>query len=550
MSAAVQRPARWRRAVIALLPLLVVAVPVALRPTLPPPAEKAVQVTVVSPHSEMTRGEFGRRFQVWARRELHVEVDFDWRSLGGTGDIVRYLDSQYVLGFAEAFPAHRVHAGSIASTALDRPEDPSKPDAGRPARLAARAAFLASDVGIGIDLFWGGGEIPHRQQAEKGYLVDAGLLTAEPTWFGEGRAIPPTLSGETMYDAKGRYYGACLSSFGICANVDRLSALGLLAPRQWDDLADPRLLGATIIADPTRSGAVLACLERIVQQAMARAVQRGVAEPAALAAGWSDGVNLIKRITANAGFVSDGASLAVRAVAHGDVAVGMAIDFHGRAESEWSRASDGGERLSYLTPVGGSSYSADPIALLRGAGRRARSEPPETAALRRQVAVAFMRFVLSPEGQRVWNHRVGTSHGPVRYNLRRLPIRRDVYSTDDRAMMSDPGVDPFAEAAAFTYRPKWTGPYYRLLGALVKAVALDPQDELTAAWRAIIAAGGPARVPKAAAAFAWLPVDYASAGEAAKTLGDDAQRLATLRGWTVTAQERYRLAARLAREGR
>ncbi|MCK6490814.1 MAG: hypothetical protein L6R48_21390, partial [Planctomycetes bacterium] len=52
-----------------------------------------------------------------------------------------------------------------------------------PEQHAARAAFLASEAGVGIDLIFGGGEFPFRSLAAKGYLVDAGLVAAEPTWF-------------------------------------------------------------------------------------------------------------------------------------------------------------------------------------------------------------------------------------------------------------------------------------------------------------------------------------------------------------------------------
>jgi hypothetical protein len=166
--------------------------------------------------------------------------------------------------------------------------------------------------------------------------------------------------------------------------------------------------------------------------------------------------------------------------------------------------------------------------------------------------VAFIRFVLSPEGQRLWNQRVGTPGGPERYAIRRLPIRRDRYTTEDRALMSDPEVDPFALAGGFTYRPAWTGPVYSLIAPLTRAIALDPRDELVAAWRAILVAGGPERVPEAWAVFRRLPVAYADAKTVAAELrkGGPPALLPRLRTWTDAAMAQYREARALAEAGR
>lgn len=514
-------------AALAAVTLLLVA-PIALRPHAPR-AQAERTLVVITPHGEPTRSEFARAFAAWALRERNLRVSFDWRTPGGTGDIVRVIDGAYRRAFADANP-------DLPAAALAAFNDPKADAADAPeANRAARAAFLASEIGIGHDLFWGGGEDPHRVQAQKGYLVDAGLLVAEPAWFRED-VIPQQLSGETVYDAKGRYYGACLSTFGICWSPDRLALLPPgPEPSGWADLGDPRFLGTVTMTDPTRSGAIVTALERLIQQRMATAVAAGGEEAAALARGWDDAFLLVKRIAGNSRGLTDGAAKPVRDVARGDAALAMCIDFNARAEAEHSAKESGGaERLRFLAPLGGTSVSADPIALLRGAPQR-------------QLAVDFIRFVLSPEGQRLWNFRPGTEGGPVRYALRRLPVRRDSYTAAERASMSDGGEDPFAVAAAFTYRPKWTQPVRQLIGPLTKAVVLDPRDELIEAWRAIIAAGGPERAPEAMAALAWMPFGYAEARDMLKRLGGPAhESLALTRSWTVAAQERYREARRLA----
>ncbi len=520
----------WRRDrvlklfAITLLAALV-ALPIAVRAAVsqrPAHAEIAVKTAtliIITPHGESTRSEFERAFAAWELRTHGVTVSIDWRTPGGTADITRYLDSRFAGEVRARFPE------------LKNPKQFN--DAKLPATTPERAAFLSSDVGIGLDLLWGGGEFPHRQLADKGYLVDAGLQALEPTWFRDD-VIPQTLSGETVYDAKGRYYGVCFSTFGICWNPDALALLpDATPPAQWDDLGAARFAKQLTIADPTRSAAVVTTFERIIQEQMAK---RSEADKAA---GWSDGLVLLKRMVGNARAITDGASRATRDVVRGDATAGTAIDFHARAEAEWSALESGGSpRLRFVAPVGGTSVSADPIALLRGAPHR-------------DLAVDFMRFVLSPAGQRLWTYRVGAPGGPTRWTLHRLAVRRDVYTADDRACMSDAAADPFALAAQFTYRPQWSAKLYPLIGPLCKAVMLDPRDELQRAWLAIIAAGGPDRVPEAWRAFCWLPCAYADAPAARDALaaGPPAS-LRLLRAWTTTAQTQYRDAETLAKAGR
>ncbi len=508
---------RWA---VAALPFLLLALPFALRPA--PSPEPLRQVVVVTPHGEAIRAEFGAAFTAWARHELHQEVGIDWRTPGGTGDIVRYLDDRYGEAFSKQFK--RTSRSFNDPKAADGDPD--------------RADFLASDIGVGIDIFFGGGEFTYRQQAAKGYLLDAGLQREHPEWFTD-QVIPRELSGELMYDAQGRYYGACISAFGIAVQRDRLAALVPPGPIEtWRDLAAPRLFGAVVVADPSRSGAIVTACERVLQSELAAAAA-DPDHPTAdeLERGWQAGWNVLRRIAANSSWVSDGASKAVRAVARGEAAAGMCIDFHARAESEWTETASGTPRLDFVVPRAGTSLSADPIALLRGAPNR-------------ELATAFLRFVLSPDGQRLWNYRPGEPGGPGRYALRRLPIRRDLYTAADRAHMSDPEVAPFADAARFTYRGRLTGPLFSLIAPLARGAIFDPRDELVSAWRAILAAGGPQRVPEAMAVFERLPVSYAGAAAALKDAqSSPLRRLELTRQWADTAHVQYREAERLAAEG-
>ena len=122
------------RVVVLGLIALLIAAPLALRdrPVVPPADQR--RLVIVTPHGEAIRSEFATAFRTWIKREQQLDVDIDWRTPGGTSDIVRYLDERYKAAFSEAFPAHRV--------ALKEFNDPK-------AATPARQAFLGSSIGIG-----------------------------------------------------------------------------------------------------------------------------------------------------------------------------------------------------------------------------------------------------------------------------------------------------------------------------------------------------------------------------------------------------------------
>jgi ABC-type glycerol-3-phosphate transport system substrate-binding protein len=118
----------------------------------------------------------------------------------------------------------------------------------------------------------------------------------------------------------------------------------------------------------------------------------------------------------------------------------------------------------------------DPIALFRGAPNR-------------PVAEAFIDYVLSMEGQKLWNFRVGVAGGPDRFALRRLPVRRDFYSQPDwKASRSDPEDRPFESNDPLIYRAAWTGGLFREMAFIIRVMCLDPHTELIRAWGAILEA--------------------------------------------------------------
>ncbi len=532
---------------MAFLPLAaLIAIPLLLQPKAEDrthAAADAAKVVIITPHSESLRYEFSRGFRKYYHDKYGKEVSIEWRTPGGTSDIVKYIDDRYEAAFRAVWQDDPANGPWTAATAANFDNPKAVAGSGMTEEaLKSRKKFLDSDTGIGIDLFFGGGQYDHQRQAAKGYSVDAGIQHKHPEWFNDN-VIPYSFSGETFYDKQGRYYGVCLAAFGICWNNRRMAEMAdKNPPVKWADLGEPRFFQKIAVADPTKSGSVNKCFEMLIQQQMGEAFRKDPEH--GLATGWANGINLIKRITANTRYVTDSASKVAHDVAGGNAAAGICIDFYGRSEAEWAAVQGGGiERMTFMTPENGTSVSADPIQLLRGAPNR-------------KIAADFIEFVLSTDGQKIWDFRKNTPGGPEKYVLRRMPIRKDMYQPEFTKYMADANADPYQTCKGFEYHQAWTGPYFGLIRIIIKCVALDTLPEMQTAWQAIIRAGGPQAVPEAMKAFNELPFDYADIAKAKDELNPDKPGnsirsvLRTQRQWSEFCRSKYFKAAELARAGK
>jgi len=486
---------------------VVLAVPFLLRSKAETKPADSLNLVIVSPHNEAIQYEFGRAFSKWHKERFGKPVYVDWRDIGGTSEIARYLSSQY----AAVFKAHWIELGrewnaTVSSSFSNRKinlEDDSIPAEARD----ARRTFLESNVSIGIDLFFGGGEYDHSKQASMGQTVPSGYCDTQEGKETLGKNIPMTIAGERWYDAEDRWYGATVSSFGICYNADVLSFIpNATTPTEWRDLGQPCLFGYVALADPTKSGSITKAFEMVIQQEMAEAVRDVSPDSpeydAALAQGWASGLNVIRLAAANARYFTDSASKVPLDVALGNAAAGMCIDFYGKFQAQEVERKDGTSRMKYVAPMGGTTVSCDPIAMLRG------SPDPE-------LALRFITFTLSPEGQKLWGYKVGTPGGPLKYALHRLPIRRDFYTAENLKYASQPDENPYTLAETFTYHGRWTGPYFGLLRLLIRTMCMDTSEELKAAWQTIIE--NQDACPEAMKVFESLP-ETAQYGHLAETI--------------------------------
>lgn len=519
----------WRILVIVAVFGSIIGLPFLLRKEVRVMENPDAVVVVVTPHTESIRSEFGRGFTRWYRERTGLTVYVDYRNIGGTTEITRFLDSEYTNAFQNHWTRTlgRRWSADVQHGFSDRrlvlPEDPEEDTLAQ----SARRAFLGSSVSSGIDVFFGGGSYDFIQQNAKGQFISSGVLERFPQWFGEyPEGIPLDYGGEPFRDPDGLWFGAVLSSFGIIFNRDSLRRVGFdRDPETWEDLAHPRLFGEVAVADPTKSGAMNKAFEMIVQHSMQRKVHQfqdlhghapdQTQERHLVSEGWYQAFQTIQLISANSRYFTDTSQKPNIDVAAGDCAIGMTIDFYGRFQEETTQARGGGDRFGYVTPRSASTVSVDPIAVLRGAPN------PETARL-------FVEYVMSPEGQALWNFAVGVDvalepenphsprlRGPTAFALRRPPVAPLFYQPRFEPLRSDPTVNPYLESEGFAYRSDWTGHLFSEMRFIIRVAFIDLQLELRQAWGAILKArreGREEAAERALAVFQDLSaVDYAAA---------------------------------------
>lgn len=484
-----------RLLIIISLLVAIVALPVAMRreSSTVSPRKADDQLVIITPHNESIRYEFGEAFAAYWKRTTGRTIYMDWRKPGGTSEIRLVLDA----GFA--------------------------------------AAKDGGHEGIGIDIFFGGGEPDFDGQAKLGRFVPLTVFDKHPEWFGESGVIPRTFTGETYYPAEHTWVATCMSQFGICFNPDFLKRLGIPEPTKWEDLGDPRYAGSLALADPTKSGSVARAFELLVQnQIQLELAKPGANQEQAIEEGWEKGLQLIQRLAANARYFTDSAPKPPQEVGQGNAAAGMCIDFYGRSFGDELRTRDGQPRVKWIVPQAGTTLSCDPIAVLKGAPN------PE-------IAQAFVEFCLTREAQTLWFGKPGTTNGPISRALHRIPVRKDVYTPEILANCTMPEAHPYTDEGNFTYRKELTGKSFSTLRNLVKVMCIDSHEEMKAAWKAIREAGMPADAIAVFSDVSIMPYSVGGKGDAKLTSKDSmeaARRADELGDWF---RANYRKAEAIAR---
>jgi spermidine/putrescine-binding protein len=353
-------------------------------------------------------------------------------------------------------------------------------------------------------------------------------------------------------------------------------------------------VGTLILADPRQSGSIATTLDAILNatvwnaaraQGWDGALREAMAKESkdktpwekslspehlalaqeAFASGW----RLLREMTANTRGYTAAATKPPIDISAGEGAAGLAIDFYGRSQAQFVLA-EGEEptsgRVGYVDPKGSAYIDADPVSMLRG------GPDPE-------LAKRFIEFCLTEEAQLLWqlpsqrssagksNPMVdGIASGPRRYELRRMPVRRDVYASFGEGFIDK--VDPFQIAA--NNRPVgWRDVMRDMFGAF----AVDNADLQRAAWKSLQRARAGSVSPETLAQmeqafYAW-PVTTVSVkqadGEATRQeLEFHVSTIRAIRGvradraawprveiaWTTFFRDQYKRVIELGRSGR
>jgi len=418
-----------------------------------------VDLVIVSPHNSFVQKEFEQAFAQWHQAKYGQTPRLQWREIGGTWQITDYIKAQY-----------------------------------------------AKSGSSGIDIFFGGGSPPHEDLAKRGMLTPL-TLPADTL-----EQIPESIRGVRQRDAEGRWFGACMSSFGILYNARLAKQMDVAAPQSWDDLADPRMLDLVCTAGP-QSGSALAAYELILQSAP----------------DWPAGWRRLLSFWGNCKSFTDGASEVPGVVAKGQVVAGTCIDYYAFGAIVRS----GSDVLSYALPAESAVFTPDPISVLKG--------PPH-----RQMAERFVQFVLSPAGQALWGLPPGSEDGPTTHALYRQPIRKDTYAAYAGRML-DNLVNPYEFTGDFVLDGELQAVRTsHVLPRLMRAAAMDNAEYLRQAWRVLIAKGAPDDLM---AEFAALPTDLATEQAMLATAariaeleaaGNDKALHETVAGWRGFFRDKYK----------
>ncbi len=357
-----------------------------------------------------------------------------------------------------------------------------------------KSEFGRSPEGIGIDIFWGGGTAPYVDLSERGlchaYRLPDALL----------QRLPAQVGGVPLCDSAYRWYGTTLSGFGIVYNRRVLEILNLPIPKTWADLGAPELFSWVGSGDPRKSGSVHMAYELILQ-----------------AYGWEKGWEVMTTMGANVRNFGASGSYAPKEVAVGEVAYGLSIDFYA-----WAQAAEvGDDYVGFVMPDNLTIVNPDGIAILKGAPNL-------------EVAQAFLEFVMSDAGQKLWFLKKGSPGGPVNKQLNRFTVLPDLYTRyrDDAAVK----LNPFEWRSDLIYDAERGSGRWRVLNDLIGVMIIDSHRALQAAWKDAMKDGVSKEERRALAA---VPVSEDEALALAQAWDDAEVRNRTMAAWTDFARAKY-----------
>lgn len=413
-------------------------------------------LVIISPHRKSIQEELVPSFEEFYLKTYKTKVKVDWIDQGGTSDDVRFV----------------------------------------------KAKFEKNPKTSGIDLFWGGGSTTFTDlDADK--LFEK--LSLEKNITSE---IPKDISGVPMISKGETWVGTAASSFGIIFNrkligfKQKLDAR-FVEPLVWEDLTKPALIGNVSLTDPRRSGSA-AELNVIILKAY----------------GFNKGWRILTQIAANARSFTHSSSDPIKAVANGDAAFGLTIDFYAYARID----SDGASNLGFVLPKDQTVLDPDPIAILRGAPNR-------------KVADRFVNYVLSQEAQKKLILKKGEVGGPTRHYLGRMSVNKALYESLKANNSSI--ASPFSLGNYLKMDAEKTALERKVINDLIGTFHADMHADLVKVWNKRTD-GGKKQISEAdLSKMASLPFDEKELTTMGKQWDKEVFRNQKINEWTAFARKNY-----------
>lgn len=516
-----------QRILILLALFSIIVLPLAFRKSPSIIATGEDTLIVISPHPENNQAEFKAAFEQWYYDKTQRTVKIDWRYPGGLSDILKIVDSLY----DNAFQTYWEQTLKRPWTQIVKQYYNQDQLLGEPQKdnekQAARRAFIEAPINCGMDIFFGGGGQEFELQKAKGQFQIPTVVQTHPEWFIEDY-YPLSTGGFKMRDIDNQWFGVVFSSYGIAYNKKVLNDLKLPSPTQWEDLIHPLYCGELALGDPSKSGSVKQSFEMLFQTQMQSQFQKqrqlgssiDTASDFAKYTGWIEGLKLIQKMAANTRYFTEKSNKPILSIASGNCAAGMVLDFAALCQKDNLKTRHSHNDFEFISPKNQTAYTPDCIALFKGA-------PNPT------VANLFIEFVLSEAGQKLWAYQAQTPGGPQKYTLQRLPICKNFYKNPQHIpYRSDPQINPYKNMEYFDYHAEWTEPLLSVFHKIIRIAFIDPQLELTAAWKAIQNAYQEGRQKDAEKALSILEdfdiINYTAAIELKQQLSQRDPLLATI----------------------
>jgi ABC-type glycerol-3-phosphate transport system substrate-binding protein len=104
------------------------------------------------------------------------------------------------------------------------------------------------------------------------------------------------------------------------------------------------------------------------------------------------------------------------------------------------------------------------------------------------VAKAFIRFVMSEEGQKLWLLVQKSAGGPQRFQLNRFSVLPSLYALSPQSTAVK--LNPFSWRSDFAFDPNLGSERWSIVNDLIGALVIDQKHLLTQAWKEVLDKGG------------------------------------------------------------